>query len=148
MEKAISLSLESAQEGEVPVGAVVAKDGEIVSIGRNRSEKNSSALHHAEIEAIEKACRKLKRKYLSDCEIYVTLEPCPMCTGAIIHARVGTLIFGSYNEKEGACCTVTNLFELFHEGRNTGVIGGYMGEECAEVLRRFFIRLRDENGKK
>lgn len=142
MSAAAELARQAALDGEVPVGAVIVKDGEIISFGRNRGEKNGSALRHAEIEAIEKACKILEKKYLSDCEMYVTLEPCPMCAGAIIHARLGTVYFGCYNNYEGACFTKTNLFEIFDAGKNTRIIGGYCQEECGRILQDFFNNLR------
>lgn len=144
MSAAADLAKQAAQDGEVPVGAVIVKDGRIISRGRNRSEKNGSALYHAEIEAIDSACKTLKKKYLSDCEMYVTLEPCPMCAGAIIHARLGTVVFGSYNNAEGACFTKTNLFELFEAGKNIRIIGGYCEKECSEILQNFFNKLRNK----
>lgn len=144
MRAAEELAKQAAKDGEVPVGAVIVKDGEIIADGRNRSEKSGSSLRHAEIEAIEKACNKLQKKYLSDCEMYVTLEPCPMCAGAIIHSRLGTVYFGSYNNYEGACFTKTNLFEIYDSGKNTRIIGGYCEDECTEILQEFFSRLRDK----
>ena len=110
MKAALKLAHKAAEEGEVPVGAVVVCDGKIVGRGRNRRETKKNALHHAEIEAIEKACRKLGGWRLHRCDLYVTLEPCPMCAGAIINARIKTVYFGAFDPKAGSCGSMINLF--------------------------------------
>lgn len=140
---ALALARESGAEGEVPVGAVAVRNGEIVGEGRNRREHGKSALAHAEIEAIEAACRKLNGWRLWECDLYVTLEPCPMCAGAVINSRIKRLVFGAYDEKAGSCGSVINLFDLPYNHRPE-VIGGFMRAECAEELTGFFSKLRNK----
>ncbi|MDO4743188.1 MAG: nucleoside deaminase, partial [bacterium] len=111
MVEAINLAKRAAQLGEIPVGAVVVKDNQIVSIGTNRRELDKNAIGHAEIEAIEAACKKLGGWRLSGCDLYVTLEPCPMCAGAIINSRIRRVYFGAFDKKAGACGSVINLFD-------------------------------------
>lgn len=137
----------AAREGEVPVGAVCVKDGEVVSVGRNRREIGKNALYHAEIEAIDAACKKLGGWRLWQCDLYVTLEPCPMCTGAIINSRIKRLVFGAYDKKAGSCGSVTDLFALPYNHKPE-VIGGFMEEECAAQLTNFFKKLRQAKSKK
>ena len=141
MEKAYQLAQLSRFEGEVPVGCVITKGDEIVACGRNRRETKKTALGHAEIEAIEEACQRLGGWRLSDCDLYVTLEPCPMCAGAIINARIGQVYFGAYDAKGGACGSVVNLFSqpFFYR---PAVEGGHEEEACQEQLTDFFDRLR------
>lgn len=141
MKAALALAHKAAEEGEVPVGCVVVCDGKIVGRGRNRRETQKNALHHAEIEAIDKACKKLGGWRLHRCELYVTLEPCPMCTGAIINARIRTLYYGAPDEKAGSCGTLVNLFEMGYNHKPE-VVADLLGEECAQVLRDFFRDLR------
>ncbi|MBE6765478.1 MAG: nucleoside deaminase [Ruminococcaceae bacterium] len=131
----------AADEGEVPVGAVCVRDGQVVSVGRNRRELGKNALYHAEIEAIDSACKKLGGWRLWQCELYVTLEPCPMCAGAIINSRLKRVVFGAYDKKAGSCGSVIDLFELPYNHKPE-VVGGFMEEECAAVLREFFKKLR------
>jgi len=140
---ALFLARKSADEGEVPVGAVVVRNGEIVGEGRNRRERDKNALAHAEIEAIEAACRKLNGWRLWECDLFVTLEPCPMCAGAVINSRIKRLIFGAYDEKSGSCGSVINLFDLPYNHR-PDVTGGFMGDECAAELTEFFAKLRNK----
>lgn len=142
MKAALKLAQKAADEGEVPVGAVVVCDGKILGRGRNRRETKKSAIHHAEIEAIEKACKKLGGWRLHKCDLYVTLEPCPMCTGAIINARIKTLYYGAKDEKAGSCGTLVNLFDLPYNHKPE-VISGVMEEECANILKKFFKDLRE-----
>lgn len=142
MKAALKLAQKAADEGEVPVGAVVVCDGKIVGRGRNRRETKKNAIHHAEIEAIEKACKKLGGWRLHKCDLYVTLEPCPMCTGAIINARIKTLYYGAKDEKAGSCGTLVNLFDLPYNHKPE-VISGVMEEECADILKKFFKDLRE-----
>jgi len=142
MEEALRLAREAADDGEVPVGAVVVRNGEIVGRGRNRREKGKNALAHAELEAIDSACKKLGGWRLWECDLYVTLEPCPMCAGAIINARIRRLVFGAYDEKAGSCGTLTDLFALPYNHKPEAR-GGVMRETCAELLRGFFAELRE-----
>lgn len=144
MRLALDLAREAAEEGEVPVGAVVVREGVVVGTGRNRREKNKNALAHAELEAIDAACRTLNGWRLWECEMYVTLEPCPMCAGAVINARLKKLVFGAYDEKAGSCGSVVNLFDLPYNHRPE-MLGGYMQEECAALLTEFFAELRGKN---
>lgn len=146
MSIALLLADEAASEDEVPVGAVIVKDGEIVSTGRNRREKGKNALCHAEIEAIDSACRKLGGWRLWQCEMYVTLEPCPMCSGAIINSRIKRVTFGAYDKKAGCCGSVINLFELPFNHKPE-IVGGFMQDECAEKLSEFFKKIRNKRGK-
>ena len=141
MRAALRLAQEAACEGEVPVGAVIVKGGEILSTGRNRREGGKNALLHAEIEAIRGACDRLQSWRLTGCDLYVTLEPCPMCAGAAINARISTVIFGAYDEKAGSCGSLVNLFQLPYNHR-PALWGGILQEECAAVLSEFFMRLR------
>lgn len=133
----------AANEGEVPVGAVITRRGEVVSVGRNRREKGKNALYHAEIEAIDSACKALGGWRLWECEMFVTMEPCPMCAGAIINSRLRRVVFGAYDEKAGSCETVVNLFELPFNHKPE-VISGFMREECASLLSDFFKALRQK----
>ncbi|MDE6539789.1 MAG: nucleoside deaminase [Ruminococcus sp.] len=145
MKRAIELAEISASEGEVPVGAVIVKKttGEIVGEGRNMRENKKNALAHAEIIAIDMACRTLGGWRLPDCEMYVTLEPCPMCCGAIINARIDNVIFGAYDLKSGSVVSVQNMFELPYNYRPE-VTGGVMEKECADILTLFFRNLREK----
>ena len=143
MKAALRLAQKAAEEGEVPVGSVVVCEGKIVGRGRNRRETKKNALHHAEIEAIEKACRKLGGWRLHKCDLYVTLEPCPMCAGAIINARIKTVYYGAPDPKAGSCGTLVDLFALPYNHRPT-VVSGVMEEACAAILRDFFRALREK----
>lgn len=139
------LALEQAKkaydDGEVPVGAVIVRNGEVISTGRNRREKEKNALCHAEIEAINGACNKLGGWRLWECEMYVTLEPCPMCAGAIINSRLIKVTYGAKDNKNGAVNSVTELFSLpfTHKPEYEG---GVMEKECSEILSDFFLKLR------
>ena len=143
MERALELARQASAEGEVPVGAVVVKKttGEIVGEGRNRREIAKNALAHAEIEAIDMACRTLGGWRLPECALYVTLEPCPMCCGAIINSRIDDVYFGAYDYKSGSAESVQKMFELPYNHK-PNVIGGVMEEECAAMLSVFFRELR------
>ena len=143
MEEALRLAQQAAREGEVPVGAVVVRDGVIVGRGRNRREMEKNALCHADIEAINEACRALHGWRLWQCELYVTLEPCPMCAGAILNARLPVVVFGAFDPKAGSCGSVVDLFSLPYNHRPR-MIGGFLQEECAGVLRGFFRSLREK----
>ncbi len=145
MKRAIELAELSASEAEVPVGAVIVKKttGEIVGEGRNMRESSKNALAHAEIMAIDMACRTLGGWRLPECAIYVTLEPCPMCCGAIINSRIDDVIFGAYDIKSGSAVSVQKIFELPYNYRPE-VFGGVMQKECADVLSLFFKKLREK----
>ena len=142
MKAALKLAHRAAEEGEVPVGAVVVCDGKIVGRGRNRRETKKNALHHAEIEAIEKACKKLGGWRLHRCDLYVTLEPCPMCAGAIINARIKTVYFGAFDPKAGSCGSMINLFSLPYNHQPELVSGRYGGAVCGRCCGTFFRELR------
>ncbi len=141
MKYALNLARLSADEGEVPVGAIVVCDGKIVGEGRNRRETVKNALHHAEIEAINDACKNLGGWRLWKCDMYVTLEPCPMCAGAIINSRIKNVYFGAKDEKNGAVVSAAQLFDMNFTHKPL-YEGGIMGEECAEMLSSFFKDLR------
>jgi len=141
MALAIEQAKLSAAELEVPVGAVITRNGELVSVGRNRRENGKNALAHAEIEAIDLACKKLGGWRLWECEMFVTLEPCPMCTGAIINSRIRRLVYGASDYKAGSCGSVVNLFDLPYNHKPE-VVSGFMGEECSSLLSGFFAELR------
>ncbi len=147
MTLAIEQAKLSADELEVPVGAVIVRNGEVVSVGRNRRENGKNALAHAEIEAIDLACKKLGGWRLWECEMYVTLEPCPMCTGAIINSRIRRLVFGASDYKAGSCGSVVNLFDLPYNHKPE-VVPGFMQEECSAILTEFFANLRKIKSQK
>ena len=143
MEAALELAKEAFQEGEVPVGCVIVRNGQIVGRGRNRRETGKTALGHGEIEAIADACKQLGGWRLWDCTLYVTLEPCPMCAGAIINARIPRVVFGASDAKCGACGSVCNLFAM-EFNHHPQVESGVREEEAAALLRDFFANLRVE----
>ena len=138
MREALALAREAAGAGEVPVGCVVAgPDGTIIGRGRNRREESADATAHAEVEAIRQACAALGTWRLEGCSLFVTLEPCPMCTGAIINARIPTLVFGARESQSGSCGSVIDLFQERY-GHRPAVYGGVLAEDCAALLRSFF----------
>jgi len=142
MSIALALAEEAGADLDIPVGCVVTDPGgAIIGTGRNRREKGKDATAHAEIEAIADACRTLGDWRLSGCSLYVTLEPCPMCAGAIIMARVGKLFYGARDGLTGSCGSVTNLFMEAY-GHSTQVRGGILADECSAVLSDFFKGLR------
>ncbi len=142
MQEALALARQGAAEGEVPVGCVVVWDGKIVGRGRNRREKDKNALCHAELEAINQACQTLGGWRLWKATLYVTLEPCPMCAGAMINARIPRVVYGARDEKAGSCGTLTNLFALPYNHRPE-VTGGLLEEESKALLQDFFKALRE-----
>lgn len=143
--KFMDLALVEAQKameyGDVPVGAVVVKDDKVIGVGRNCREKDKNAVAHAEIIAIQNACKEIGNWRLDDCELYVTLEPCPMCSGAIINARIKTVIFGAYDTKVGSLGSVANFVNLPYSF-TPEVYGGICENECRELLSKFFRELR------
>lgn len=141
MYEALRLAREAAEIGEIPVGAVIVKDGEIIANGKNMRETKQNALSHAEIEAINSACKALGSWRLDGCEMYVTLEPCPMCAGAIINSRIKTLVFGAYDQKSGSIDSVVNLCD-YPYNHKVEVYGGICEDECLKVLKNFFEDLR------
>ena len=144
MKEALLFAEKAGKKGEIPVGAVIVKDGEIIATGYNRREQDNTALGHAEIEAINNACKALNRWRLDDCELYVTLEPCPMCAGAIINARLKKVVFGAFDKKAGSCSndSVIDLFSLPYNHKPE-VWAGICEKQCSEILSDFFKNLRD-----
>ena len=143
MDEALALAAEAAQEGEVPVGCVIVRDGRIVGRGRNRRETDKTALGHGEIEAIADACKTLGGWRLWDCTLYVTLEPCPMCAGAIINARIPRVVYGAGDAKCGAVRSVCSMFSM-EFNHHPEVEAGVLETECAQLLTDFFKKLRLE----
>ena len=143
MRLALEQAREAFKDDEIPVGAVVVRNGEVVSVGRNRREKDKNALCHAEIEAIDRACKKLGGWRLWECDMYVTLEPCPMCAGAIVNARIKKLYFGARDEKNGA---VVSKIQLFENGftHKPELEYGILEKECSDILSEFFVKLRNK----
>ena len=143
MDLALELAKEAAAEGEVPVGCVIVRDGRVVGRGRNRRETGKTALGHAEIEAISEACKNLGGWRLWDCTLYVTLEPCPMCAGAIINARIPRVVYGASDAKYGACGSVCDLFSMDFN-HHPQAEGGVRENESKALLEDFFQNLRVE----
>lgn len=143
MKEALKEAKKAYQKEEIPVGAVIVKDGKIIARGHNLKETKVNTLKHAELVAIEKASKKMKNWRLENCQLYVTLEPCPMCTGAIIQARIEKLIIGTMDEKTGACGSVLNLLE-YPFNHQVEVITGIQQKECASMLKDFFKELRNK----
>ena len=141
MQRALELADEAAKDGDVPVGCVIVRDGEIIGEGRNRREERGDATAHAELEAIRDACKKTGSWRLHGCTLYVTLEPCPMCAGGIVNARIDTVRYGARDDKAGCCGSVLNLFEerFNHHPR---IYQGLLEEECEGQLQTFFRELR------
>lgn len=141
IDDAISLAKQAAKQGEVPVGAVIVKDGKIIASGRNRMKEKKNALAHAEIEAINAAMKALGSERLDGCELYVTLEPCPMCAGAIINSRIKTVVFGAYDLKAGSLVSVQQMFSMPYN-HAPEIFCGIKEDLCAEILSEFFSELR------
>ncbi|USF27306.1 tRNA-specific adenosine deaminase [Firmicutes bacterium ASF500] len=141
MSQALELAREAAAGGDVPVGCVIVRDGEVIGRGRNRREEVGDATAHAEVEAIRNACARLGSWRLHRCVLYVTLEPCPMCAGAIVNARVEEVRYGVKDEKAGCCGSVLNLFEERFNHRPR-IYQGPLERECEAVLQEFFQKLR------
>ena len=143
MTEALALAREAAAAGEVPVGCVIVQDGKIIGRGRNRREEKQATASHAEMEAIAEANRALGSWRLDDCDLYVTLEPCPMCAGAILNARIPRVWYGARDEAFGACGGVMNLYMENFPNR-PALVGGILAEECRSVLAEFFSGLRNK----
>lgn len=142
MKEALKLAEKAFELGEIPVGAIVTQKGKIISTAYNRRETGKNALYHAETEAIYKACEALGGWRLWNCELYVTLEPCPMCAGAIVNARIPKVYFGAYDLKNGACGSYINLLDTENNFRPE-FKGGILEEECSDLIKKFFIKLRN-----
>jgi tRNA(adenine34) deaminase len=145
-EKYMLLALEeakkAAEKGEVPIGAVIVRRGEVIATAHNGRETTFDATAHAETSAIRAACQKLQGWHLTDCTLYVTLEPCPMCAGAIINSRIDKVVFGAYDNREGSFGSLINLAAYPYSSRPE-IVGGVMEKECKEVLSDFFKKLRE-----
>ena len=145
MRKALAQAEKAAKLGEMPIGAVIVRDGKIIARGHNKREKGKNALLHAEIVAIDKACRKLGGWRLPGCGIYVTLEPCPMCAGAILNSRIEKVYFGAYDVKSGCAGSKINLLDMNLCNYTTEVVGGVLQSECSEIIKNFFGTLRNKS---
>ena len=142
MREALALAAEAAAAGEVPVGAVVVRDGQIVGRGFNRPISSHDPTAHAEIVALRDAAARLGNYRLPGCDLYVTLEPCAMCVGAMVHARIGKVVFGATDPKTGACGSIVDLPAIAHWNHHGVFTGGLLAEECGAMLRRFFAERR------
>lgn len=142
MREALALAAQAAAAGEVPVGAVVVKDGRIIGRGYNRPITNSDPTAHAEIIALREAAAAESNYRLPGCELYVTLEPCAMCVGALVHARLARVIYGTKDPKTGACGSITDLPAIAHWNHHGRFEGGMLAEECSAVLKDFFAARR------
>ena len=143
MREALKEAKKAYNKLEIPVGAVIVKNGEIIARAHNIKEEKKDTTKHAEILAIQKASKKLETWRLNDCEMYVTLEPCPMCAGALIQSRIKKVYIGTMDEKTGACGSVLNLLEDFKFNHKVEVEKGILKEECEKILKEFFIKLRE-----
>ena len=142
MRLALALAAEAAEAGEVPVGCVIVDGaGNVIAGGRNRREETRSVCGHAELDALENVCRARGDWRLDDCTAFVTLEPCPMCAGAMINARLGTLVYGAREPQFGSAASVLNLFEERYPG-HTAIFGGVLADESAALLKAFFEKKR------
>ena len=145
-EKYMKIALNEAKKafdkGEVPIGAVIVKNGEVISKAHNLRETKKNSLYHAEVLAIEKACKKMSGWRLSDCDMYVTLEPCHMCMGAIIQSKIKSLYFGAYDKKCGAAFSIDEVWKNNKLCHKIECEGGIMSDECSEIIKNFFIEIR------
>ena len=147
MRQALALAQEAAAHGEVPVGCVIVREGRIVGRGRNRREEKQHTSSHAEMEAIRQANEALGTWRLDDCALYVTLEPCPMCAGAMINSRVRHIYYGAADPKAGCCGTLMSLTEDERFNHRAPVVGGVLEEACAKVLKDFFRKKREKKDR-
>lgn len=143
MKDAIKEAIKARQKEEVPIGAVIVKDGKVISRGYNLRESKQNSLKHAEIIAIDKACKKLKNFRLEDCDLYVTVEPCLMCAGAIVQSRIRKVYFGTCDEKYGAVTSVANAFDI-KSNHKVEFEQGVCKEECETLIKQFFKELREK----
>jgi len=142
MREALALAKHAAETGEVPVGAVLVREGAVVGRGYNRPVSGKDPTAHAEVMALRDAAEQIGNYRLGECELYVTLEPCAMCAGAIMHARVKRVVYGASDPKSGACGSVVNLFAENRLNHHATVVGGVMAEEAARLLQEFFAARR------
>ena len=147
MRKALLLAKNAEKHDDVPIGAVIVCEDKIIAKGQNKREKDKNSLLHAEIEAINEACRVKNSKYLTGCTLYVTLEPCPMCAGAIINSRIDRVVYGAYDDKAGCFGTLAD-FNALPFNHKPEIIGGYMQEECRKIISDFFEKIRQEKLEK
>ena len=145
MRKALAQAEKAAKLGEMPIGAVVVREGKVIARGHNKREKGKNALLHAEIVAIDKACKKLGGWRLPECQLYVTLEPCPMCAGAILNSRIEKVYFGAYDAKSGCAGSKINLLDMNLCNYTTEVVGGVLERECSQIIKSFFGTLRNKS---
>ena len=143
MNEALKEAKKAYKKEEVPVGAVIVKDNKIIAKGHNLKEVKKNAIKHAEIVAIERACKKLGTWRLTNCELYVTLEPCAMCAGAVINSRINKVFIGTKDTKTGACGSVLNLFKDFKFNHNVDTENDILKDECEKILKEFFKKLRE-----
>lgn len=148
MKEALKQAKKAYEQLEVPVGAVIVKDGKIIARAYNQKEQKQDTTNHAEILAIKKASKKLNSWRLTDCDMYVTLEPCSMCTGALIQSRIRKVYIGALDEKTGACGSVLNLSEDYKFNHKLEIETGILKDECEELLKKFFKELRNLKKKK
>lgn len=148
MQQAFFLAEQAYEEKEVPVGAIVVKNDHIIGKGYNQTERLNDPTAHAEMLAISAACSTLGQKYLQDCTLYVTLEPCPMCTGALVWSKIDQVVIGALDAKAGSCGSVHNLAESDKLNHQVDVMHGFMEEDCEWILKKFFQERRSEgNGR-
>ena len=144
MKMALKEAMKADTIDEVPIGAIIVKDGKVIARAHNKKETKNQATRHAEIEAIEKATKKVNNWWLEDCDIYVTLEPCAMCAGALINSRLRSIYFGAYDKKAGCCGSLYNLPTDKRFNHRLNVEGGIMEEECASLLTNYFKKKRNK----
>ena len=144
MSKAIDQAIKAFNNNEVPIGCVIVKDDEIISYGYNHKEKDNNSLNHAEIIAIKKALKKLNSKYLDDCDLYVTIEPCMMCAGAIVNSRIKTVIYGASNIKGGCINSSINLLKVKGINHKPKIISDVLNEDCSLLIREYFKNKRNK----
>jgi len=144
MQQALKCAQKAYEKDEVPVGAVIVKDNKIISKGYNKSITSKDTTAHAEIIAIRKACKKLNNYRLNDCSVYVTIEPCSMCAGALVHARIKTIYFGAKDTKTGACGSVFNIANSNKLNHNINIFGGLLEQDCAKIIKQFFKNKRKQ----
>lgn len=142
MKEALKEAKKAYKKLEVPVGVVIVKDDQIIARGYNQKESKNSSIKHAEIIAIEKACKKLNNWRLNDCDMYITLEPCSMCAGAIINSRIRKIYIGAMEHNSGACGSKLNLLQDYNFETKVEIETGIRGEECQEILKSFFKEIR------
>lgn len=142
MREAIKEAKIAYELGEIPIGAIIVKDGKVIGRGHNTRELSSNSLCHAEINAIEMACNTIDHWRLTGSVIYVTIEPCPMCSGAIFQSRIKSIVYGAKDSKSGACGSLFNLFEIHGLNHYCDIINGVLELECADLMKSFFKKLR------